>query len=95
MSSVHLPSTPRASASASCRCSSVAAGPCRRRISFRLAALGPVIRGDALRAGRVNELLRGATSVLRRRTVAARWSFSPGLKVSTEDLAKAGLAVSE
>ena len=42
-----------------------------------------MIRGDALRAGRVSELLRGAATVLRRRTVAARWSFSPGLEVET------------
>jgi hypothetical protein len=70
-------------------------GPVSTANFVPVGCVGPVIRGDALRAGRVNELLRGATSVLRRRTVAARWSFSPGLKVSTEDLAKAGLAVSE
>src|ERR1700722_12977639 len=37
--------------------------------------IGPAIRGEALRAGRMDELLRGIRPVLRRhRTVAARWS---------------------
>ena len=50
--------------------------------------IGPVIRGEALRAGRVGELLRGVGPVLRRqRTVAARWAFSPGLHLTAEDLA--------
>lgn len=50
--------------------------------------IGPVIRGEALRAGRVGELLRGAEPVLRRhRAVAARWAFAPGLYVSPENLA--------
>jgi hypothetical protein len=49
--------------------------------------IGPVIRGEALRAGRVGELLRGVQPALRRhRTVAARWAFSPGLRLSPEDL---------
>jgi len=50
--------------------------------------IGPVIRGEALRAGRIGELLRGARPVLRRhRAVAARWAFSPGLRLNPEDLA--------
>jgi Acetyltransferase (GNAT) domain len=50
--------------------------------------IGPVIRGEALRAGRVGELLRGVGPVLRRhRTVAARWAFAPGLHLTAEDLA--------
>jgi hypothetical protein len=57
--------------------------------------VGPVIRGEALRAGLLAELLRGAGAVLGRRTVAARWSFSPGLKVSASDLARSGFAASE
>ena len=60
-----------------------------------IGCIGPVIRGEALRAGKLNDLLRGAGSVLRPRTVAANWSFSPGLKVSASDLAKSGFAVSE
>jgi hypothetical protein len=58
-------------------------------------AVGPAVRGEALRAGRAGELLHGARSVLRRhRTVAARWAFAPGLSVNPADLAKAGFAVS-
>jgi Acetyltransferase (GNAT) domain len=50
--------------------------------------IGPVIRGEALRAGRMGELLRGLEPVLRRqRTVAARWAFSPALRLSPGDLA--------
>jgi hypothetical protein len=50
--------------------------------------IGPVICGEALRAGRIGELLRGAEPVLRsHRTVAARWAFSPGLHVSAQHLA--------
>src|ERR1700744_4729302 len=38
--------------------------------------IGPVIRGAALRAGRIGELLRGAGPVRRRHRVgAARWAF--------------------
>lgn len=58
--------------------------------------VGPVIRGEALRAGRAGELLHGAAPVLRRhRTVAARWAFSPGLKVNAQDLANSGFEVSD
>jgi hypothetical protein len=50
--------------------------------------IGPVIRGEALRAGRIGELMRGVGPVLRRhRSVAARWAFSPGLHLTAEDLA--------
>jgi Acetyltransferase (GNAT) domain len=58
--------------------------------------IGPVIRGEALRAGLIGELLHGVGSVLRdHRTVAARWGFSPGLNVSSEDLASSGFEVFE
>lgn len=58
--------------------------------------IGPVIRGEALRAGRLGELLRGVKPVLRNhRTVASRWSFSPGLKVSAAELAAQGFPVVE
>lgn len=58
--------------------------------------IGPAIRGEALRAGRMGELLRGVNPVLRHhRAVAARWSFSPGLKVSAADLTAQGLPVVE
>lgn len=58
--------------------------------------VGPVIRGEALRAGRMSELLRGVRPVLRRhRTVAARWSFSPGLNVNVAELNAQGFPVVE
>lgn len=58
--------------------------------------VGPVIRGEVLRAGRMAELLREITPALRRhRVVAARWSFSPGLKVSAGELASQGFPVVE
>jgi hypothetical protein len=51
--------------------------------------LGPVIRGEALRAGRMTELLKGAEPLLRRqRAVAARWAFSPALRLPPQDLAR-------
>ncbi|HXT87855.1 MAG TPA: GNAT family N-acetyltransferase [Trebonia sp.] len=50
--------------------------------------IGPVIRGEALRAGRMGELLVGVEPVLvRHRAVAARWAFSPGLRLNPEELA--------
>jgi hypothetical protein len=52
-----------------------------------------VLRGEALRAGRVTELLRELRPVLRRHlTVAARWDFPPDLKVKPEDLTAPGYA---
>jgi len=58
--------------------------------------IGPVIRGEALRAGRIGELLRGTTPVLRRhRTVACRWAFSPGLHLGPEQLAIPGFQLFE
>jgi Acetyltransferase (GNAT) domain len=56
--------------------------------------IGPVLRGEALRAGRLGEVLHGAAPVLRRhRTVAARWGFSPGLNLNTEELVSGGFEV--
>src|ERR1700722_19185237 len=50
--------------------------------------IGPLIRGEALRAGRIGELLLGGEEALRRnRTGPARLAFSPGLHLSPEDLA--------
>ena len=49
--------------------------------------IGPVIRGEALRAGRLADLLRGAEPMLRRhRAVAARWAFSPALRLPSATL---------
>ena len=71
-------------------------GPVSTANFIPVGCVGPVIRGEALRAGRADELLRGAAPVLRRhRTVAARWAFSPGLKVSAQDLSNSGFEVSD
>jgi CelD/BcsL family acetyltransferase involved in cellulose biosynthesis len=71
-------------------------GPVSTANFIPVGCVGPVIRGEVLRAGRADELLRGAAPVLRRhRTVAARWAFSPGLKVSAQDLANSGFEVSD
>ncbi len=70
-------------------------GPVSTANFIPVGCVGPVIRGEALRAGRAGELLHSAAPVLRRhRTVAARWAFSPGLKVSAQDLANLGFEVS-
>jgi hypothetical protein len=56
--------------------------------------IGPVIRGEALRAGRTVELLDGIRPVLRRhRTVAARWALSPELKLDPAALTAQGFSV--
>jgi hypothetical protein len=71
-------------------------GPVSTANFIPVGCVGPVIRGEALRAGRAGELLRGAEPVLRRhRTVAARWAFAPGLKVSAQELANSGFEVSD
>ena len=63
-------------------------GPVSTANFLPVGCIGPLIRGEALRAGRIGELLRGADAVLRRhRTVAARLAFAPGLHLSPEDLA--------
>jgi hypothetical protein len=55
--------------------------------------IGPLLCGEALRAGRMVELLRGLAPVLRRHlTVATRWDFMPDLNVTADDLAAAGYA---
>ena len=88
MSSGRLPSIPAASASVSCRCFSAAAGPVSTANFLPVGCIGPLIRGEALRAGRLGELILGTDAVLRRRrTVAARLAFAPGFSLSQEDLA--------
>jgi CelD/BcsL family acetyltransferase involved in cellulose biosynthesis len=55
---------------------------------------GPVLRGKALHAGRVVDLVRAVEPVLRReRTVVTKWSFAPGLDVSLEGLTGHGFEV--
>ena len=56
--------------------------------------IGPAIRGEAHRAGRMEELLDGIRPVLRRHlTIAARWWLSPGLKLDPAALAARGFSV--
>jgi CelD/BcsL family acetyltransferase involved in cellulose biosynthesis len=56
--------------------------------------VGPLVRGDALRAGRLAELVTAVEPVLRRQlTVVTRWGFSPGLGVSAEELRPCGFEV--
>jgi hypothetical protein len=56
--------------------------------------IGPAVRGEALRAGRLGELLRGIRPVLwRHRTVAAQWWLSPGLKLDPAALTTQGFSV--
>jgi hypothetical protein len=58
--------------------------------------IGPLIRGEALRAGLVRELVRGVEPILRNhRTVATRWAFPPGVNVSMDHLAMPGFDVFE
>jgi Acetyltransferase (GNAT) domain len=63
-------------------------GPVSMANFLPVGCIGPLIRGEALRAGRIGELLIGTDAVLlRHRTVAARLAFAPGLSLSREDLA--------
>jgi CelD/BcsL family acetyltransferase involved in cellulose biosynthesis len=57
--------------------------------------VGPVLTGDALRAGRLAEVLGALEPVLlRERAVVTMWSFAPGVAVREADLTSAGFEVS-
>jgi GNAT acetyltransferase-like protein len=57
--------------------------------------IGPVVTGDALRAGRLPEVLRAMEPVLlRERAVVTKWSFAPGVAVPEADLRAGGFEVS-
>ena len=57
--------------------------------------VGPVLRGEALRAGRLPEVLRAVErALLRERAVVTKWSFAPGVTVPEADLAARGFEVS-
>jgi hypothetical protein len=57
--------------------------------------IGPVPRADALRSGRVDEMLRAVEPVLRaERAVVTRWAFGPGLDPGAGSLAARGFTVS-
>src|SRR5215469_579639 len=69
-------------------------GPVSTANFVPVGSIGPLIRGEALRAGLLIELLHGVRPVLRRhRTVATRWGFAPGLNVSAEELAGDGCEI--
>src|SRR5262249_29769474 len=53
--------------------------------------VGPVIRGETLRSGRIYEMLRAVEPVLRaERAVVTKWAFTPGLDVDINQLARRG-----
>lgn len=57
--------------------------------------IGPVLRGEALRSGRVDEMLRAVEPVLRaERTAVTRWAFGPGLDAGAGSLAARGFTLS-
>jgi len=57
--------------------------------------IGPVLRGQALRSGRADEMLRAVEPVLRaERTVVTRWALRQGLDASACSLAARGFTVS-
>jgi hypothetical protein len=69
-------------------------GPVSTANFLPVAGVGPVLRGEALRAGRVHELLRAVEPVLlRERVVVTKWSFAPGFKVDLGDLRYRGFEV--
>ena len=56
--------------------------------------VGPVLRGQALRAGRLPELLRAVEPILlRERVIVTKWAFAPGVDVPTGQLAARGFEV--
>jgi hypothetical protein len=57
--------------------------------------IGPVLRGEALRRGQADEMLRTVEPVLRaERAVVTRWAFSQGLDPGASSLAARGFEVS-
>lgn len=69
-------------------------GPVSTANFLPVAGVGPVLRGEALRAGRVHEMLRAVEPVLlRERAVVTKWSFAPGFKVDLGDLRYRGFEV--
>jgi hypothetical protein len=58
--------------------------------------IGPLLRGEALRAGRVREMVSAVEPVLRKHLAAVTvWEFSPGIAISDEYLAMPGYEVSK
>jgi hypothetical protein len=66
-------------------------GPVSTANFLPVCGVGPVPRGEALRAGRVPELLRAVEPVLlRERAVVTKWSFAPGFSVDLDPLRSHG-----
>jgi hypothetical protein len=58
--------------------------------------IGPVPRAEALRSGRVGEMLRALEPILlRERVVVTRWSFGPGLKLSADQVGLPGFETAQ
>jgi CelD/BcsL family acetyltransferase involved in cellulose biosynthesis len=71
-------------------------GPVSTANFLPVCGVGPVPRGETLRAGRVLELLQAVEPVLlRERTVVTKWSFAPGLLVNLGPLARRGFEVGQ
>src|ERR1700761_3532395 len=69
-------------------------GPVSTANFIPVGTVGPMIRGEALRAGRMGELIKGVRPVLRRhRTIAARWAFATDLNLNPDDLTRSGFDV--
>ena len=66
-------------------------GPVSTVNQVPVTCVGPVMRGETLRTGRVDEMLRAVEPVLRaERAVVTKWAFTPGLEVDTSQLAPRG-----
>jgi len=70
-------------------------GPVSTVNHLPVSQVGPVLRGEALRSGRVDEMLRAVEPVLREeRTVVTRWALRPGLDMGAGSLAAHGFTLS-
>jgi hypothetical protein len=66
-------------------------GPVSTVNQVPVTCVGPVLRGETLRSGRVEEMLRAVEPVLRaERAVVTKWAFTPGLDVDLSQLAPRG-----
>jgi CelD/BcsL family acetyltransferase involved in cellulose biosynthesis len=61
-----------------------------------IGCIGPLLRGETLREGRVRELVKAMEPVLwRHRTAVTQWGFSPGVNVRPEQLTMPGFELAE
>lgn len=61
-----------------------------------IGCIGPLLRGETLREGRVADLVKAVEPVLwRHRTAVTQWGFSPAVNVRPEHLAMPGFDVDE